>query len=375
MALIQYLTRIQFDHGALDLLAAELAGIGAKRPLVVTDKGVAAAGLLAKVLAKLGVEPAGVFDATPANPTEAAALSAIAQYKAAKADSCIGLGGGSSMDLAKVVALGATHDGPLVRYAAIEGGAPRIGAHIAPTLAIPTTAGTGSEVGRGAVLVFADGRKLALLSPHLIPRVALCDPDLTLGLPAGLTAATGMDALAHCVETFLAPAVNPPAEAIALDGAARVVAHIERATKNGGDREARWHMMMGAMQGAMAFQKGLGAVHALSHPLGSLKDLNLHHGTLNAVVMPAVLRFNDGHVGDKYARLRAALGLAPDAKLDAFVADLNVRLGLPAGLGAMGVGKDRFAALVPHVLADHTAATNPRKLDAAAAMRLFEEAF
>jgi len=375
MALIQYLTRIQFDHGVLDLLAAEISGIGAKRPLVVTDKGVAAAGLLAKVLAKLGVEPAGIFDATPANPTEAAALAAIAQYKAAGADCCIGLGGGSSMDLAKVVALGATHDGPLVRYAAIEGGAPRIGAHIAPTIAIPTTSGTGSEVGRGAVLVFADGRKLALLSPHLIPRVALCDPDLTLGLPAGLTAATGMDALAHCVETFLAPAVNPPAEAIALDGAARVVAHIERATKNGGDREARWHMMMGAMQGAMAFQKGLGAVHALSHPLGSLKDLNLHHGTLNAVVMPAVLRFNDGHVGDKYARLRAALGLAPDAKLDDFIAGLNARLGLPAGLGAMGVAKDRFAALVPHVLADHTAATNPRKLDAAAALRLFEEAY
>jgi len=373
MALIQYLTRIQFDYGALDTLPAELALIGAKRPLVVTDKGVAAAGLLARVLAKLGLEPAGVFDATPANPTEEAALAAIAMFKAAKADSCIGLGGGSSMDLAKIVALGATHEGPLVKYAAIEGGVPRIGSHIAPSIAIPTTAGTGSEVGRGAILVFADGRKLGVVSPFLIPRVAVCDPELTLGLPAGLTAATGMDALAHCIETFLAPAVNPPAEAIALDGAVRVVKHLERAVKDGQDREARWHMMMGAMQGAMAFQKGLGAVHALSHPLGSLKDLNLHHGTLNAVVMPAVLRFNESATGDKYARLRAALGLAAGTKLDAFVADLNARLRLPSGLKAMGVDRSRFAGLIPHILADHTAATNPRKLDAASAELLLEE--
>jgi hypothetical protein len=203
--------------------------------------------------------------------------------------------------------------------------------------------------------------------------VAVCDPELTLGLPRGLTAATGMDALAHCIETFLAPAINPPAEAIALDGAVRVVKHIERATKDGQDREARWHMMMGAMQGAMAFQKGLGAVHALSHPLGSLKDLNLHHGTLNAVVMPAVLRFNEPATGDKYARLRVALGLAADTKLDAFVADLNARLGIAPGLKAMGVEPSRFAGLIPHILADHTAATNPRKLDAAAAQMLLEE--
>lgn len=361
MALIQYLTRIQFDHGALDLLAAELGGIGARRPLVVTDKGVVAAGLLAKVLAKLGVEPAGIFDATPANPTEEAALAAIAQYKAAKADCCIGLGGGSSMDLAKVVALGATHEGPLVRYAAIEGGAPRIGAHIAPTIAIPTTAGTGSEVGRGAVLVFADGRKLALLSPHLIPRVALCDPELTLGLPAGLTAATGMDALAHCVETFLAPAVNPPAEAIALDGAARVVAHIERATRNGGDREARWHMMMGAMQGAMAFQKGLGAVHALSHPLGALTEVSLHHGTLNAVLMPAVLRFNRPVLGDKWGKLAEVIGVPAGQDLAEYVADWNSRSGIPAGLRAMGVTDVMLSKIAEAAMKDHCHATNARK--------------
>jgi alcohol dehydrogenase class IV len=362
MALIQYLTRIQFGYGALDTLAAELAALGIKRPLIVTDKGVAAAGLLAHVQLKMGVEAADVFDETPANPTENAALAAVEIYR-----------GGSSMDLAKIVALGATHEGPLVRYAAIEGGAPKIGAHIAPAIAIPTTAGTGSEVGRGAVLVFEDGRKLGVLSPHLIPRVAVCDPELTLGLPPLLTAATGMDALAHCIETFIAPAQNPPADAIALDGAVRIAAHIERATKDGRDRDARWHMMSGAMQGAMAFQKGLGAVHALSHPLGGLKDVNPHHGTLNAVVMPAVLRFNESCCAEKYARLRAALGLAADARLDRYVADLNARLGLPPGLKAMGIGRERFAAIVPQALADHTAATNPRKLDAGSVMHLLEE--
>ena len=373
MALIQYLTRIQFGYESLDTLAAELAALGIKRPLIVTDKGVAAAGLLAHVQLKMGVEAADVFDETPANPTEKAALAAIHIYRHSKADGCIGLGGGSSMDLAKIVALGATHEGPLVRYAAIEGGAPRIGAHIAPVVAIPTTAGTGSEVGRGAVLVFENGRKLGVLSPHLIPRVAICDPELTLGLPPLLTAATGMDALAHCIETFIAPAQNPPADAIALDGAVRVASHIERATKDGRDRDARWHMMSGAMQGAMAFQKGLGAVHALSHPLGGLKDVNPHHGTLNAVVMPAVLRFNESCCAEKYARLRHALGLAEHAKLDRYVADLNARLGLPSGLKAMGIGRERFEAIVPQALADHTAATNPRRLDAGAVMRLLDE--
>jgi len=194
-----------------------------------------------------------------------------------------------------------------------------------PLVAVPTTAGTGSEVGRGAVIIMADGRKLGVVSAHLIPSVALCDPELTLGLPPGLTAGTGLDAIAHCIETFLAPAANPPAEAIALDGLRRASRYLERAVADGSDREARWNMMSAAMEGAMAFQKGLGAVHALSHPLGSLEDLKLHHGTLNAIFLPGVLRFNRPVVGDKWERLADAMGLPSGGDVADAVAGLNRR--------------------------------------------------
>ena len=203
MALITYLTRIQLDHGALALLGEEMAALGITRPLVVTDRGIVHAGLLERLLAELPERAAAeIFDDTPANPTEAAAKTAASTYREAGCDGVIGLGGGSSMDLAKAVALLATHGGPLGQYALIEGGATRITAAVAPVVAVPTTAGTGSEVARASVMVMDDGRKLGVISPHLIPKLALCDPDLTLGLPPGLTAATGLDALAHCVETL-----------------------------------------------------------------------------------------------------------------------------------------------------------------------------
>jgi alcohol dehydrogenase class IV len=374
MALITYLTRIQFDFGAIKLLPDELRLLGIKRPLVVTDKGVVAVGLAGRVEAAMGLTPAAVYDKTPANPTERATVEAAELYRSADADGVVAIGGGSSMDLAKAVALLATHPAPLRQYAMVEGGVPRITSKVAPVVAVPTTAGTGSEVGRGAVIVFDDHRKLGVISPHLIPRLALCDPELTLGLPASLTAATGVDAFAHCIETFLSPVVNPPAEAIALDGAMRVVKYLERAVADGSDREARWNMMMAAMEGAMAFQKGLGAVHAMSHPLGGLPGVTLHHGTLNAVVMPAVLRFNEGHVGDKYDRLRQALGLKPNADLPRFIEEMNARLGLPPNLAAMGVTPAHIASLVEPALADHCAATNPRKLTAPAMEALFRAA-
>jgi 4-hydroxybutyrate dehydrogenase len=374
MALITYLTRIQFDFGAIKLLPDELKLLGVKRPLIVTDRGVVAAGLAERVQAAMGLPPAGLYDKTPANPTERASVEAAGLYKSVGADGIVAVGGGSSMDLAKAVALLATHDGPLRRYAMVEGGVPRITPKVAPVVAIPTTAGTGSEVGRGAVIVFDDHRKLGVISPNLIPRLALCDPELTIGLPPSLTAATGVDAFAHCIETFLSPVVNPPAEAIALDGGMRVVRYLERAVANGGDREARWNMMMAAMEGAMAFQKGLGAVHAMSHPLGGLPGVTLHHGTLNAVVMPAVLRFNEGHVGDKYDRLRQAFGLKPGTDLARFIEDMNARLGLPENLSAMGVTASQIAALVEPALADHCSATNPRKLTAPDMEGLFRAA-
>ncbi len=201
------------------------------------------------------------------------------------------MGGGSAIDCAKGVAIAATHDGPLTHYATIEGGSPRITDKAAPLIAVPTTSGTGSEVARGAIIIVDDHRKLGFHSWHLVPKAAICDPELTLGLPPKLTAATGMDAIAHCMETFMSPAVNPPADGIALDGLERGWANIERATRDGSDREARFNLMSASMEGAMAFQKGLGCVHSLSHSLGGV-DPRLHHGTLNAMFLPAVIRFN-----------------------------------------------------------------------------------
>jgi alcohol dehydrogenase class IV len=330
----------------------------------VTDPGLASGPLAARLAAALGDLPFTLFAETPANPTEAAVLAALARYREAGCDGVVAFGGGSSMDLGKAVALLATHAPPLAQYALVEGGVQRITAAVAPVIAIPTTAGTGSEVGRGAVIVLGDGRKVGLISPHLLPKAAICDPDLTLGLPPALTAATGMDAVAHCIETFLAPAVNPPADAIALDGLARAWRHLERAVRDGADREARWHMMMAATEGAMAFPTGLGAVHALSHPLGALPGA-LHHGTLNAVLLPEVIRFNAGHVGDKVARLAAAMGLAPDADVASEIAAMNARIGLPAGLAAMGAPRDALAAIALAATRDHCHATNPRPATAA----------
>jgi 4-hydroxybutyrate dehydrogenase len=374
MTMITYLTKIQFDHGAIGLLREELDLLGVSRPLVVTDRGIRAAGLLDRITERLPGIDAPVFDGTPSNPTEEAVDSALARYREQECDCLVAVGGGSSIDLAKAVALMASHAPPFAQYAAILGGVPRITASVPPVIAIPTTAGTGSEVGRAALVTLADGRKLAFLSPYLIPRVAICDPDLTLGLPAGLTAATGMDALTHCIETFLSPRVNPPADAIALDGAGRAMRHLERAVADGSDREARWNMMMASLQGGLTFQKGLGAVHAMSHPLGGLKEPVLHHGTLNAVILPAVLRFNGTHVGDKYARLLSAMDLPPATDLAAAIESLNARLRLPATLRAMGVPDDVLPRMVEGAVADHSTASNPRPANAADYERLFAAA-
>ena len=316
MAYIYYLTHIHLGYDALAQLPSECTRIGIKRPLVITDKGVVAAGVAQRALDALQLGAVPVFDDTPSNPTEAMVMAAVAHYKEEGCDGLIAVGGGSSIDLAKGVAIAATHAGTLTEYATIEGGSGKITDAAAPLIAIPTTSGTGSEVARGAIVILNDGRKLGFHSWHLLPKSAICDPGLTLGLPPLLTAATGMDAIAHCIETFLAPAFNPPADGIALDGLERGWAHIERATQDGSDRDARLHMMSASMQGAMAFQKGLGCVHSLSHPLGGVPvngRTSLHHGTLNAVVLPAVLRFNEHAetvvANRRYARMRRVMGL------------------------------------------------------------------
>jgi alcohol dehydrogenase class IV len=367
MALIYYLTQIQFDHGAVALLPQECERVGMRRPLVVTDAGVRAAGVLDRALAALGGLAGAVFDQTPSNPTEAAVRAAAAAYRDAGCDGLVAVGGGSSIDLAKGVAIAATHPGPLKTYATIEGGSPKIGTAVAPLIAVPTTAGTGSEVARGAIVIVDDGRKLGFHSWNLLPKAAICDPELTLGLPPKLTAATGMDAIAHCMETFMAPAVNPPADGIALDGLERGWAHIERATRDGSDRDARWHMMSASMQGAMAFQKGLGCVHSLSHSLGGV-DPRLHHGTLNALFLPAVVRFNAASESvqreRRLQRMAHAMSLGTcDSKgtevADALV-EMNARLGLPRGLAEVGVTRELFDRVIAGALADHCHKTNPR---------------
>jgi len=367
MAFIYYITQVQLDFGAVRLLPSECDRIGMRKPLVVTDPGVRAAGVLDTALAALGEVPHAVFDQTPSNPTEAAVRAAAQAYAAAGCDGLIAVGGGSSIDLAKGVAIAATHPGPLKTYATIEGGSPKITERVAPLIAVPTTAGTGSEVARGAIVIVDDGRKLGFHSWHLVPKAAICDPELTLGLPPLLTAATGMDAIAHCMETFMSAAVNPPADGIALDGLERGWAHIARATQDGSDREARWQMMSASMQGAMAFQKGLGAVHSLSHSLGGANP-KLHHGTLNAVFLPAVVRFNaaaDSMQRERrLQRMAHAMGLPSCDSRGTEVAEalreMNARLGLPAGLGAMGVGPEQFDRIVEGALKDHCHKTNPR---------------
>ena len=370
MATIAYLTRIEFGEGQVSRIAEFLDVLAIKRPFIATDKGLVATGLVQKI-AGLANRDVTVFDGTPANPTEAAVLAAHEVYKLNDCDGIIGLGGGSALDLAKAVRLLTGHEGPLAQYTLVAGGVSRIHGRICPMIAIPTTSGTGSEVGRAAVIITAEGRKLGIISPHMLPSIALCDPELTYGLPPGLTAATGMDAMSHCLETYVASAFNPPADAIAMDGLMRGWRSLEKAVSNGKDKAARNDMMVCALEGAMAFQKGLGAVHALTHPLGAIRSLNLHHGTLNAVLMPAVLRFNREVIGEKWDVLSRFFGNDPDKA----IADLNTRIGIPSGLGALGVTGAMMETVSHEALKDHCHATNPRLASTSDYLEIMREAF
>ena len=375
MPVMNFLTQCVFDAGALKQLAALAKGKGITRPFIVTDAGIKASGILAKVEDALGVAPAGVFAETVSNPTETQTKIAAKLYKESGADGIIAVGGGSSMDHAKAIGLLASHSDPLETYAAIIGGARKIG-KIPPLIAIPTTAGTGSEVSVGMVIIMENGRKETFASPNLIPVVALCDPDLTLGLPAGLTAATGMDALTHCIEAVLTPSINPPAEGIGYDGAQRAFGQgmLVRAVKDGSDAEARWHMMMASYEGALAFVKGLGGVHALSHAAGRLEQKKLHHGTLNAVFLPHILRFHQGAADAKYVRLRQVMGLKPGADLADAIQDLNNTIGIPKNLTAMGLAASDAPGIVDYALKDLAHFGNPRPMSADDYAKVYETA-
>lgn len=369
MSLINYITQIQFDAGAIALLPAECQRVGITRPLIVTDRGVRAAGIVDVALSALAgatAEPV-IYDGTPPNPNENAVRQAVAMFKECGCDGIIAIGGGSAIDLAKGVAVCARHEGPLKSFAVIEGGLARITSATAPVIAIPTTAGTGSEVGRGAILILDDGRKVGVISPHVVPKAAICDPALTLGLPPAMTAATGMDAIAHCLETFMAPAFNPPADGIALDGLWRAWRFIQTATQTPANLEARTNMMSASLQGALAFQKGLGCVHSLSHSLGGI-DPRLHHGTLNAIFLPAVITFNRTSSSvvaeQKMARIAQAMGLADASQVEEAIRSMTRALGLPTGLAQLDVTEDMFPKIIHGALADHSHRTNPREASA-----------
>ena len=359
---LNYFNKPYFENGALGKISEVLETLEIKNPLVCTDPGLSSIGMTDKIRDLISNEISPTFyEETPANPTEKAVNEALELYRANDCDGVVGFGGGSSMDLAKAVALMANHDGNLLDYAVNEGGYGKI-TETMPMIAIPTTSGTGSEVSVGSLIIMNDGRKLILASQHLMPNAAICDPELTVGLPPVLTAGAGMDALTHCIEAILSPINDPPAEAVGIDGIEKIIKEesLVRACKDGKDKDARWNMMMASTEGAMAFSKGLGAVHSMSHAAGANQELKLHHGTLNGVILPSVLRFNHDHVGNKYSRILRAMGKNESIDLANEIEKLNERIGLPKGLAEMGVTEDMIPELVAHSITDPSNFTSPK---------------
>jgi len=359
---LNYLNKPYFGNGSIDSLPKIIKNLKLKSPLICSDPGLSDVGLTNKIVDLISNEVSvSLYEETPANPNEKAVNDALSLYRSGECDSLIGFGGGSSMDLAKAVALMANHPGNVSDYSVNEGGIKKINETV-PVIAIPTTSGTGSEVSSGSVIIMNDGRKLLLISEFLRPKAAICDPELTLGLPPLITAGAGMDALTHCIEAILSPRIDPPAEAVGLDGIEKVIREksLIRAVKDGQDKEARWNMMMASTEGAMAFSKGLGAVHSMSHAIGANQELRLHHGTLNAVILPTVLRFNKDHVGNKYSNISRAMGKKDSSDLSEIIELLNIEIGLPAGLKEMGVTENMIPSLVEHSETDPSNATTPR---------------
>lgn len=368
---ISYLTNIYFGSGMSRAVPEILEEVGSRRPLVVSDRGLVESG----TVEPLGLEQPVVFADVFSNPSEANALEGLEVFRANDCDGLVALGGGSPIDCAKAIALLVNHPPPLEDYALVNGGLARITDNMPPVIAVPTTAGTGSEVGRAALLTMASGIKIALVSPDLIPTASVCDPDLTLGLPPGLTAATGMDAISHCVETFCSPTFNPVAEAIALDGLQRAYSNLEAAVSDGNGIGVRTEMMMAALQGGLTFQKGLGLVHSLSHPLGALTEKRPHHGTLNAIFLPPVLRFNMSACRDKMDRMAAAVGVSSGDQLPQAFEELMTKIGLPSMLQELGLTREDLEPMAERAYADHCTATNPAPATIEDCRALYDEVF
>ena len=369
-----YPTSIRFGAGRVAELPRACRRLGIERPLLVTDPALAEMAMVRDALAATG---AGLFSAIHPNPTGADIEAGLAAFREGDHDGVIAFGGGSALDVGKVVAFMAGQSRPLWEFEDKEDWWRRADPDgIAPIVAVPTTAGTGSEVGRAGVILDEEaGVKKIIFHPNMLPGIVILDPELTLGLPPHVTAATGMDALSHCLEAWCAPGFHPLADGIAAEGIHLIHDWLERAVADGNDLDARGHMLAAAAMGATAFQKGLGGMHALSHPIGAL--CGTHHGLTNAVLMPYVLAFNRPAIEGRLARLAAYLGLA-DASFDGFLAwilDLRRALSIPHSLAELGVSAGAMERLAAMAEADPSAAGNPRPFDAAAAKQVLEAAF
>ena len=370
-------TSVRFGCGRIAELGVAAKSLGMTRPLVVTDARLAAAPLTERALAILAEDdvPAALFAEVKPNPNAAHIAAGLQALRRGRHDGVIALGGGSALDAGKVIAFMAGQRRRLWEFEDVGDAWLHADAGgILPVIAVPTTAGTGSEVGRAGVVTDEVRRtKRIIFHPRMMPSIAICDPELTLGLPPVLTAGTGMDALAHCLEAYCVASYHPLADGVALEGMRLVKDNILRAYRSGSDLEARAHMMAAAAMGATAFQKGLGAMHALAHPVGALHDT--HHGMTNAVVMPYVLAFNRPAIAERIARLAAYLGLTATfaAFLD-WLLELRGALDVPHTLTGLGIGDDQIEVMGTMAARDPTAAGNPVPIDARICRRLYRDA-
>lgn len=374
-----YPTTIRFGAGRISELPDALAAAGIKKPLFVTDPGLVKLPVVAKalkILDEAGV-PYAVFSDVKPNPVEANLTAGIAAWKKGKHDGAIVFGGGSALDLGKLIAFQQGQTRPVWDFEDIGDWWTRAdAAKIAPIVAVPTTAGTGSEVGRAAVLTHEESHtKKIIFHPKLLPQIVIADPELTTGMPAFITVGTGMDALAHCLEAYCAPGYHPMADGIALEGMRLVFENLPKAVANPNDLTARAHMMSAAAMGATAFQKGLGAIHSLSHPIGALYDT--HHGMTNAVFMPYVLAFNRPAVEERLTRAAAYLGIKGGYEGFAKAIlklrkQLKVPHTLPELVKGLAMDKKRKAMIAEMAVADPSTGSNPVKFTKKAALEVLE---
>lgn len=376
MSLITYVTRIHFaDHVLEHALDSELEALGAKRPLVLCDRDGARDMALGRLtLAFPRSVRAHYLNLTETRVTRESCDRAAEVYREHACDSLIAFGGAIACDLAKVAAIRITHEGSLCSYLGSEGGMARIRNVLPPLLAIPTVSGTGADVSGVAMISMEEGPNHAVVSPYLVPRVVICDPTLTLDLPPERTASAGMDALTHCMETFISSTFNPPADGMALDGMRRAYGNLERAVACGDDLEARREMMAAGLNGALAQQKGLGGVHAMSNALCGLGLGQSDHGAITGVLLPLVLEFNAPAAGGRYDEIRRELALSRGMELGHAIVGLRERVGLPAGLGELGADAATLEQAACFAARDHANRTNPRKADACDYLALLQEA-